>query len=587
LGSNVFPNSPYVYPMILNQHTVALRAQCEDLVKDLQQLSQEIGHKALAVMVGELRNRMSEPFMFVVVGEVKAGKSSFVNALLESNREICAVAPQPMTDTVQQILYGEKEETVIVNPYLKKIFLPIDILRDIAVVDTPGTNSIIERHQEITENFIPASDLVIFVFEAKNPYRQSAWDFFDFIHRDWHKKIIFVLQQKDLLSEADLAVNERGLYDFAIKKGMGEPAIFATSAKAELEGHFDQSNFSAVRDYIRTHVTGGRAAALKLKNNLTTSHHILERLRSDLDTRAEQFLEDTEFRNDISLTLDNQEKKSNHHVNLLIENLLHGYDRITRGIGQELADGLSFPSLLKRSFMGLFSKQASITDWLNGLAKQLELQLNAELRTKLNDGVVDLADSVQQMAKMIDLKIRAANTVVKSDSYIFETISEKRASVMKELQEAFARFMSRSESFNDGRLFPENASVSPNIAAGSGVAIIGLILAGVTKMAVFDITGGVLTGIGVLFAGFTARAQRSKIVKGYDEEISKGRTQMQEALEGKLRGYVRTIKGRIGDNFGEIDALLSNEETQIAHFNTQHLALRQRLEALDNALEIR
>jgi tRNA U34 5-carboxymethylaminomethyl modifying GTPase MnmE/TrmE len=69
-------------------------------VKDLQQLSQEIGHKELAAVVGELRLRMSEPFMFVIVGEVKAGKSSFVNALLESNREICAVAPQPMTDTV-------------------------------------------------------------------------------------------------------------------------------------------------------------------------------------------------------------------------------------------------------------------------------------------------------------------------------------------------------------------------------------------------------------------------------------------------------------------------------------------------------
>jgi hypothetical protein len=236
--------------------------------------------------------------------------------------------------------------------------------------------------------------------------------------------------------------------------------------------------------------------------------------------------------------------------------------------------------------MGLFSKQASITDWLNDLAKKLELQLNAELCIKLNDGVVDLADSVQQMTKMIDLKIRAADTIVKSDSYIFETISEKRATTMKEFQEAFARFMSRSESFNNGKLFPENAAVSPNIAAGSGVAILGLVLAGVTKMAVFDITGGVLTGIGMLFAGFTARAQRSKIVKGYEEEIDKGRTQMQEALEGKLRGYVRIIKGRIGDNFGEIDALLANEQTQIMHFNTQHVALREWLESLDNTLEI-
>lgn len=572
--------------MIINQRTLALRAQVEDIVKDLQSLSQEIGHKDLAAMVGELRNRMTEPYMFVIVGEVKAGKSSFVNALLESDREICAVAPQPMTDTIQQILYGEKEETVTVNPYLKKIFLPIDILRDIAVVDTPGTNSIVERHQEITEHFIPASDLVIFVFEAKNPYRQSAWDFFDFIHQDWHKKIIFILQQKDLMSPEDLAVNERGLYDYALKKGVAEPVIFAVSAKAELEGRYDQSHFSLVRDYIRTHVTGGRGAALKLKNNITTSFNVLERVDQGLQTRSEQFRADTDFRADIHQTLDNQEGKSNKQVGQLIENLLHGYDRITKSVGQELANGLSFPSMLKRSFMGIFSKQASITDWLDELAKKLELNLNAELRTKLNDGVVDLADSVQQMAKMIDLKIKNGSTAVKSDSYIFEDISEKRSSVLKELQDAFAQFMSRSENFTDARIFPENASVSPNIAAGSGAAIIGMILATVTHVAVLDITGGVLAGIGMLFAGITAGIQRKKIVQGYEEEIAQGRNRMEEALENKLRGYIRTIKTRIDANFNDLDALLANEEVQIGHFRERHGELTRRLKEIDNGLEV-
>jgi hypothetical protein len=157
---------------------------------------------------------------------------------------------------------------------------------------------------------------------------------------------------------------------------------------------------------------------------------------------------------------------------------------------------------------------------------------------------------------------------------------------MKELQEAFGRFMTRSENFNDSKLFPDNTSVSPSIAAGSGAAIIGLVLAGVTKMTIFDVTGGLLTGIGMLFAGFTARAQRSKIVKGYEAEISKGRIQMQGELESKLRGYVRTIKGRIADNFGEIDALLAHEENQILHLNQAHAALVQRLENLNNELTI-
>jgi GTP-binding protein EngB required for normal cell division len=571
--------------MILNQKIKTYRSQVEEIVKDLHQLSQEIGHKELSSTVGELRNRMTEPFMFVIVGEVKAGKSSFINALLDTGREICKVAPQPMTDTIQQILYGDKEEIIVVNPYLKKVLLPVDILREIAIVDTPGTNSIVEKHQEVTEKFIPASDLCIFVFPAKNPYMLSAWNFFDFIHADWHKKIIFVLQQKDLMSTEELAVNEKGVYDFAQTKGVNEPIIFSVSAKNEQEGKYDLSNFSSVRDYIRTHVTGGRGAALKLRNNISTSFNILDRFRGDLNLRSEQFTSDVKFQADIKETLDNQENKSNHQVNVLIENLLNGYDRITKNVGTELETGLSFTSLLKRSVMGIFSKQASIKEWLDELSKKMEVNLNAELKTKLNDGVVDLADSVQQMAKMIDLKIQSSKTVVESDRYIFEAISEKRASTLKELQDAFSRFMARSENFQDERLFPENSNVSPNIAAGSGVAVIGLMLAAVTNITVLDITGGILTGVGILFAGITASMQRKKIVNGYFEEINNGRVKMEEALNTKLRTYIRTIKGRIGDNFQEFSALLENENKQITVLEGKYDSIRGRLEAMDSELE--
>lgn len=573
--------------MIINQKTLALRAQVEDAVKDLHQLSQEIGHKELAQTVGDLRNRMTEPFMFVIVGEVKAGKSSFVNALLDTGRDICAVAPQPMTDTIQQIVFGEEESVTVVNPFLKKIFLPVEILKDIAVVDTPGTNSIVAQHQEITERFVPASDLVLFVFEAKNPYRQSAWDFFDFIHADWHKKIVFVLQQKDLMSPDDLAVNERGLFEFATKKGLAQPVVFSVSAKAELEGRYDESGFSQVRDYIRTHVTGGRGAALKLHNNIVTSFSILDRIRVDLETRKEQLRVDNIFREDIRQTLDHQEQKSNHQANILIENILNGYDRITGHIGTELNDGLSFPSLLKRSFLGIFSKQASITDWLEELSEKLETRLNAELKSKLSDGVVDLADSIQQMAKMIDLKIKQSNTAVpRSDTYLFEDISDKRAATLTALQEAFARFMTRSESFSDERLFPENASVSPGIAAGSGAALIGLILAGVTQTAVFDITGGVLTALGLLFAGITAGGQRRKIVNGYTAEIARGRERMTEELEKQLKTYIRVIKSKIGENFLELDVLLEQETRQIDDFEQRFSAIETRLKEIDGQLSV-
>lgn len=572
--------------MILNPRTQAFRAETEEIVKDLQQLSQEIGHRELSAMVGELRNRMNDPFMFVIVGEVKAGKSSFVNALLEpvGTREICPVAPQPMTDTIQQIMYGDEEQIITVNPYLKKVLLPIEILREIAIVDTPGTNSIVERHQEITEKFIPASDLVIFVFEAKNPYRQSAWDFFEFIHRDWHKKIIFVLQQKDLLNQSDLEVNERGLFDYATKKGVESAQIFSLSAKQELEGEYDQSGFSTIRDFIRTHVTGGKGAALKIRNNVEIARQILARVKQDLDTRVAQYKADLAFRQDITHTLDHQAAKSNHQVRILIENLLNTYDRVTKNIWNELSYGLSFFSLLSRSFKGLFNRQSSIKDWFDELTKKLETNLNADLRTRLQEGVVDLADSVQQMAKMIQLKIKTSNTVVQNDSYIFEHIADRRSVVLKELQDDFNRFVSRAESFTDSRLFPEDAVVSPNIAGSTGIAVIGAVMLAVTNITVVDITGGVLTGLGLLFAGVTATTQRRKILNGYRDQIADGRAKLSETLETRLGQYVEQIKTRIGENFLDLDVLLEYEKQQISHFEEKFADLDKRLDKLNQNL---
>src|SRR5688572_1514152 len=190
-----------------------IQGQKNELKKVLQRLQiyiTRINHPDSGRVIADLRDRIEEPFMFVIVGEVKAGKSSFINALL-GDPDICAVAPSPMTDTIQQIMYGDVYKVEEVSPYLRRVFQPDEILREIAIVDTPGTNTIIKHHQEITERFIPGSDLVVFVFEAKNPYRQSAWDFFDFMHAEWHKKIVFVLQQKDLMNEQDLEINIKGV----------------------------------------------------------------------------------------------------------------------------------------------------------------------------------------------------------------------------------------------------------------------------------------------------------------------------------------------------------------------------------------
>ncbi len=572
-------------PNILNPKLQGVRARLDEAAKDLHELALKTGNEELGNTMSDLRNRLHEPFMFVIVGEVKAGKSSFVNALLATGQEVTKVAPQPMTDTIQQILYGEEEEIITINPYLKKILLPVDILQEIAIVDTPGTNTIVEHHQEITERFIPASDLIVFIFEAKNPYRQSAWDFFDFISTDWHKKVVFVLQQKDLMTAEDLKVNEEGVREQAKKKGLEDPLVFSVSALQEQEGHSEISGFPELRTYISDNITGGQAPMLKLRNTFDTCHRIAERIGEGIQMRHQQYEADLDFRADITQTLDQQEIRSKRQVDMLVENLLAGYDRITREKGQELNRGLNFFPLLRRSLASVFTKKASAAEWLENLSIDLERDLEKELRAKLNEGVGDLAESIQEMAKLIDLKIRNSKSILSNDHELFSDIAERRERVLQDVQEEFDRFINRPESFSDAELFPDKQAMSPNVATGSGLAVVGIILATVTQGAVFDITGGVLTTIGLIFAGFSSTSRKKKIWKRYQEEIQKGRAELETDVSEKLKTYIEHLKERIDGNFYKFDKLLEEEKKNLAQLDQQIQNVEAQLYAIRDELE--
>lgn len=52
-------------------------------------------------------------------------------------------------------------------------YLPSELLRRLHVVDTPGTNVIVDRQQRLTEEFVPRSDLVLFIMSSDRPFTES------------------------------------------------------------------------------------------------------------------------------------------------------------------------------------------------------------------------------------------------------------------------------------------------------------------------------------------------------------------------------------------------------------------------------
>ncbi len=569
----------------INQKVRKYRAQLDELAKDVHNLTVMINHVELSETVSALRNRINEPYMFVIVGEVKAGKSSFINALLDTGKEIAKAAPQPMTDTIQQIIWGEEEEMIVLNPFLKRITQPVEILKEIAIVDTPGTNTIVEKHQEITESFIPGSDLIVFVFESKNPYRQSAWNFLDFIHKDWQKKIIFVMQQKDLMSAEDLQVNMNGVKEQAEKKGIANPVVFAVSAKQELEGQKEESGFRTVREYIAQNITGGKAPYLKLQNNFSTLENIETRIGQGIELRRKQFELDTAFRADIRASLDEQEIRSKKQVELLVKIILSAYDNATGKATTELNDGLSFGSMLKRSFSSIFSKKESMKSWLQGVAQKLEHDLNRELKKGLDEGVGGVADSIQQMAKIIQLKVQNSQSVLKTDHDVFSDIAEKRNHIMFDLQTKFNDFIEKSDNFKDQSLFPDQSNVSTGIATGSGIAVVGIIIAAVTKIAAFDVTGGLLTAIGIIFAGATSVLKKKKVMDTFKLEIANSRSKLDTEIRDQLSNYIAQLKYRIDDNFKNFDIMLDQESKQLDKITATNNTLNSKFNTLKDEIK--
>jgi hypothetical protein len=190
---------------------------------------------------------------------VNVGKSTFLNALF--GQDFSRTGVMPTTDKILFFKHGHQHEVVPITPTLDEVHVPAKFLRDFHIVDTPGTNSIENEHQEITERFVPISDLVIFVFSAMNPWGASAWQFLDRVHKQWMRNVVFVLQQCDLRSPEEIQVitdymgqlcRQRFGKDFPLFAVSAKKAYLARSSGLDRDRLFEESGFQ----HLESHISG-------------------------------------------------------------------------------------------------------------------------------------------------------------------------------------------------------------------------------------------------------------------------------------------------------------------------------------------
>lgn len=254
-----------------------------DLLALAAALRESGGDAESVAIIDNLIASLKEPFVFVVVGEVNVGKSTFLNALF--GQDFSSTGVMPTTGKILFFRHGEEHSVVPVTPTLDEVYAPVDFLRDFHIVDTPGTNSVENEHQLITERFVPIADLVIFVFSAMNPWGASAWQFLEKVHREWMRHVIFVLQQSDLRSPEEIQVitdymgqltRQRFGRDFPLYAVSAKKAFLARNAGIERERLLQDSGFHALESHISSIVRHNAARLNKLASTMRLARQILE-----------------------------------------------------------------------------------------------------------------------------------------------------------------------------------------------------------------------------------------------------------------------------------------------------------------------
>jgi small GTP-binding protein len=280
---------------ILDERREALVERERALLERLVEFLGEFG--APPEDVGLVRRALSdleELFLLVIVGEFNSGKSAFVNALLGS--DIVEEGVTPTTDSITVLRHAEEPvERKRKDGVLEKGY-PNEFLREIAIVDTPGTNAIIRHHEELSRGFVPRSDLVLFVTSAERPLTESERGYLELI-RDWGKKILLVINKADLLGDGGKIEEVRSFVDGGIRQALGlTPPIFfvsallASKAKAatntmERDALLQASGFAGLETYVTDLLDEEGRVRLKMESPLGVADELNRRYTGAVDER--------------------------------------------------------------------------------------------------------------------------------------------------------------------------------------------------------------------------------------------------------------------------------------------------------------
>jgi len=206
-----------------------------------------------------------------VLGQMKRGKSSFINALLGA--EVLPTGVLPVTAIITEIRYGPAPAAVIVystgnlreqvdlstladyitevgNPGNRKQVASVEIAypspflqSGIILIDTPGIGSTHAHNTQTTEHYLEQVDAGIIVLSVDPPITAVESQFLKNLKEDI-PKLFFILNKTDLASPNETDKITKFLENELDRLQIASPEIFPLSARQALKEKRDTSSSS-------------------------------------------------------------------------------------------------------------------------------------------------------------------------------------------------------------------------------------------------------------------------------------------------------------------------------------------------------
>lgn len=533
--------------ILSTKHETILKEE-RKLLSDLRMTLAEFGASAEDQnALAESIQQVDDFFLLVIVGEFNAGKSAFINALLGA--DILKEGVTPTTTQVNILRYGEEQKREIIDEQLHVLTAPVELLTEISIVDTPGTNAVIREHEAITLNFVPRSDFVLFITSADRPFTESERTFLERIH-DWGKKVVVVINKIDILQNEDEIGQVEAFLADKVSALLGvKPEIFPISARTALKAKqgqpalWQESRFEALETYIHDMLDEAERLRLKFLNPLGVGKHLAQEYIQETKARLALLEDDFNMLEDVErqLQLYRQDMLEAFNFRMAdIDNVLHEMEQRGEVYFDETMRLARVFDLLNKDKIQKDFEEEVIADTPEKIEKKVHQLIDWMVAADLKQwqAVTEYIADRQQEHKDRIVGVGGMSNFHYDRERLIEGIGRESKRVVETYDKT-------AEARNIAQGAQSAVAASAVLEAGA-VGLGALVTAIATTLAV-DITGILLASMVAVLGFFVIPAKRKQAKQDMRVKIKTMRTQLTRALRTHFESEIEQSIAHIND----------------------------------------